>query len=142
MNGFDFLDFAKSLLSSSNEAARRTSVSRSYYAIYHQMKEILTSLGIPVSRQPSEHQRLVRYLKEGGKNAGIQNASRYGEFFDSLREERNNADYDLSVQKFNERNCKLQWRVAEMIYNIINANLVEYKRSFVNYAKRINEYHS
>jgi len=140
MNGIDFLNFARSLHSSADEAARRTSVSRSYYAIYHQMKEVLTSIGIYVSTAPSEHQRFVRYLKEGGKTVGIKEDGGWcGETLDQLRTVRNDADYDLSDRKFNDRTCKFNWDMADKIYKLINGNLNDYKKSFEDYAKKINE---
>lgn len=140
MNGIDFLNFAKTLHNSADEAARRSSVSRSYYAIYHQMKEILTSIGIHVGREPSEHQRLARYLKEGGKTAGVTgDAGRYGQILEDLREARNEADYDLSLTKFNPMTCQWNWKLAETMYNAIDTNIVKYKKSFTDYAKKINE---
>jgi len=142
MNGVDFLNFAKPLYDSTDEAARRTSVSRSYYASYHQMKEILTSIGIHVSREPKEHQRLVRYLKEGGKTVGIKDDGGWlGELLEQLREARNDADYDLSDRKFNARTCKFSWDMADKICRTINSNLDKYRKSFEGYAKKINELH-
>ena len=142
MNGIDLLNFAKPLYASTDEVARRTSVSRSYYAIYHQMKEVLTSIGIHVSREPSEHQRLVRYLKEGGKTVGIQGDGGWlGTLLDQLREARNDADYDLSDKKFNPRTCKFSWDMADKICRTINSNLDKYRKSFEGYAKKINELH-
>lgn len=140
MNGVDFLNFAKPLYDSTDEAARRTSVSRSYYASYHQMREVLTSIGIHVSQDPSEHQRLVRYLKEGGKTVGIKDDEGWlGQLLDELRTARNDADYDLSDRKFNARTCKFSWDIADKICRTINSNLGRYKKSFEDYAKKINE---
>lgn len=81
MTGKDFLTFAKAHYASKEEAARRTSVSRAYYALYHHVSEHLISSGIPVTTKPEEHQRMVRYLK----NSGIDNAKYVGEkMMDSL----------------------------------------------------------
>jgi uncharacterized protein (UPF0332 family) len=40
MTGRDFLSFSKTLHNSDDEAARRSAVSRAYYALFHQVKEI------------------------------------------------------------------------------------------------------
>lgn len=139
MNGVEFLNFAKTLLESNEEAALRTAVSRSYYATFHLVKEALISAGITVSKDPSEHRRLVHYLREGGRTAGISDANRYGDLLNDLRTFRNEADYDLHLTKFNKNTCKLQWKLAETVYETVNSNIESYKKAFVIYARSINE---
>ena len=92
------------------------------------------------SQDPSEHQRLVRYLKEGGKTVGIKDDEGWlGQLLDELRTARNDADYDLSDKKFNARTCKFSWDIADKICRTINSNLPKYKKSFEDYAKTIKE---
>lgn len=136
MIGRDFLEFANTLHASDNEAARRTSVSRAYYALYHHIREYLISFGIRVTTKPEEHQRMVRYLK----NSGIDEAKYVSEKMNDFREKRNNADYKLSDSSFNKSTCTLYWILAETLFDqldSIDKRLL--KNGLVQYAKSINE---
>lgn len=66
MTGRDFLTFAKTLHASDDEAARRTAISRAYYALYHHVRDQLISAGIRVTTNPDEHERMIRFLKNSG----------------------------------------------------------------------------
>ena len=136
MTGRDFLTFAKTLYASEQEAARRTSVSRAYYALYHIVREHLISSGIPITTKPEEHQRIVRYLK----NSGIDNAKYVGEHMNDIREKRNNADYELSDSSFNKNTCALYCSMAETLVNQLDIiDKQSFKDGLIQYAKLINE---
>jgi uncharacterized protein (UPF0332 family) len=109
MTGKDFLDFAKTIHSDDDEATRRSAVSRSYYALFHQVKSIVVSTGIPIKKDASAHIKLVHYLR----NAGIPDARFIGSNLQGLREMRNDADYDLNTTKFNKNTCALQYSLAK-----------------------------
>lgn len=136
MTGRDFLTFAKTLYGSDYEAARRTSISRAYYALYHHVREYLISLGIPITTKPEEHKRMVRYLK----NSGIDDVKYVGEQLNDIREKRNNADYELSDSSFNKNTCALYCSMAETLFNQLNSiDKQLLKNGLIQYAKLVNE---
>jgi uncharacterized protein (UPF0332 family) len=139
MTGRDFLTFAKTLYALDDEAARRTSISRAYYALYHHVRECLVSLGIPITTEPKEHQRMVRYLK----NSGIDDAKYVGEQMNDIREKRNNADYKLSDSSFNKNTCDLYCSKAETLFDQLDSmDKQSLKNGLIQYAKLVNEPHS
>jgi len=136
MSGRDFLIFAKTLYTSDDEAARRTSVSRAYYALYHHVRENLILSGIRVTTKPEEHQRMVRYLK----NSGIEDAKFVGEQMNDIREKRNNADYELNDSSFNKNTCALYCSITETLFNQLDSvDKQSLKDGLIQYAKLVNE---
>ncbi len=103
MNPLDFLTVADKLRCSSDEAERRTSVSRSYYSVFNYLKTCLAKHGIPVSSSASGHEQIIQYLN----NAGIAEAKTLGRIVGDLRSERNKADYSMELKRFNEEVCSL-----------------------------------
>ncbi|KHE93930.1 MAG: HEPN domain-containing protein [Candidatus Scalindua rubra] len=141
MIGKDFLTFAKTICRNDDEAARRTAVSRSYYALFHEVRSIVISAGIRIEKDASAHMKLVRYLKETGKG-GIDDAKLVGKKLEDLREIRNAADYDLDDTAFNSKNtCALQYALAESSRNkLLSINNADLKRGLVAYARSVREY--
>ncbi len=136
MTGRDFLIFAKTLHVSDDEAPRRTSVSRAYYALYHHVRENLILSGIRVTTKPEEHKRMVRYLE----NSGIDDAKYVGEQMNDIREKRNNADYELNDSSFNKNTCALYCSMAEALFNQLDSiDKQSLKKGLIQYAKLINE---
>lgn len=60
VNGQNFLDFAKQLISNGDEISFRNCVSRSYYAMYHEVRDTLKAA--PNFAQ-SPHDGLIKYLR-------------------------------------------------------------------------------
>lgn len=140
MTGKDFLAFAKTICSDDNEAARRSAVSRSYYALFHQVRSIVVSAGIRVEKDATAHMKLVRYLKETGKD-GIYDVKFVGEKLEDLRVTRNAADYDLDDTNFNKNTCVLQYALAESsCKKLLSINSSDLKKGLVAYSKRVNEF--
>jgi len=136
MRGKDFFIFANTLHNSEIEAARRSSVSRAYYALYHHVRECLLSSGIPVSIKPEEHERMTRYLK----NSGIEKVKQVGEKMNDIRVKRNKADYELSDKSFNKMTCGLYCAMTENLLNELDSiDKGQLKRGLVDYAGSINE---
>lgn len=136
MTSKDFLTFARTIYASKEEAARRTSVSRAYYALYHHVRGHLILSGIPVTTKPEEHQRMVRYLK----NSGIDDAKYIGEKMNDIREKRNNADYELSDSSFHENTCALYCSITEALFNQLDSiDKQSLKGGLIQYAKLVNE---
>jgi hypothetical protein len=87
-----FLDVANQLQTSASEAGRRTSIGRSYYALYNILRVSLESQGIPFQNSGDDHGRLVYYLTRCNNRA----VARVGQALRDLRLQRNNADYEMS----------------------------------------------
>lgn len=99
MKSLDFLHVADKLKDSSQEAERRTSVSRAYYSVFHYIKNYLTANEIYV-RYPG-HEPLIQYIK----NSGIEKARNLSQMMTDLKGERRKADYKLDLAKFNKKTC-------------------------------------
>ncbi len=108
MEGRDFLEVAKNLKNSDKEAERRTSVSRSYYAIFNHVRSFLGLKGIRVKGTADAHKLMYYYLN----NAGTTYAE-LASVLDSLRGKRNDADYDLGALGFDKKTCDLHCSLAE-----------------------------
>jgi uncharacterized protein (UPF0332 family) len=136
MTGKDFLTFAKIIYNHEDEAARRSAVSRAYYALFHLVKSIVVSAGIYVSNEPGEHDRLVRYLKQ----SGIDEAKKAGREVGLLRGKRNEADYNLINAEFNKITSAFYYNKAEVWYKKLDEiNNAKLKKGLITYAKLINE---
>ncbi|MBI3697248.1 MAG: hypothetical protein HY238_20735 [Acidobacteria bacterium] len=92
MNAADFLEVAKRLEGSVSEAERRTSIGRSYYALYNVLVDFLSSHGVPFDRNAKDHGRLVRCLMD----TKHREADAIGAALRDLRNRRNEADYQMS----------------------------------------------
>ena len=92
MNGANFLEVAQRLESSVSEAERRTSIGRSYYALYNVLVDFLSSHGVSFYRHAKDHGRLVRYLMDTKDRQADAIASALRD----LRNRRNVADYQMS----------------------------------------------
>ena len=91
MIGRDFLPLAKQLATGSTEAEWRSAISRAYYAAFHVARELLQDLGFTVPRAERAHVYLSRRLS----NSGDAQVQRAGSDLNTMRGERNQADYDL-----------------------------------------------
>jgi hypothetical protein len=101
MNPEEFLILAQQLLQqSSNEAAKRTSVSRSYYGLFNMLTQFLRNNQISVVKTAEAHKKVSNYLF----NCGIEEAQLVASHLDDLRDDRNDADYDLEERKFDDMN--------------------------------------
>lgn len=92
-----FLDFAQDLLSdTSSEAALRTCVSRSYYALFNSVAQFIDRYVEKLSKSANDHKKVYRYLYYCG-NTDIEEIATS---LNWLRDERNDADYKLGLDKF------------------------------------------
>ncbi|MBI5666250.1 MAG: HEPN domain-containing protein [Nitrospirae bacterium] len=103
MEGKEFLELAKRLQNSEDEAERRTSVSRAYYALFNHVKSFLNIHNIKLPRTAQAHESAHLYLS----NSGIEEAEDLADTLNNLREKRNDADYELISPKYNHNkvNC-------------------------------------
>jgi len=103
-----FLELAEELSErTDSEAAQRTSVSRSYYALYLLLHKFLKSKGISLPDTAVAHERVYRYLH----NCGLQEVRSVASHLNDLRDERNIADYQLEETEFRDA------RVASLLFN-------------------------
>jgi uncharacterized protein (UPF0332 family) len=113
MTGRDFLSFAMTLHNSDDEAARRSAVSRAYYGLFHQVKEIFVAANIRLKHNHEDHSTMTHYLGV----SKVLDAKYIGEKLKDLRAERNEADYDLQKAKFGKKQCEIQCLLAETLCN-------------------------
>jgi uncharacterized protein (UPF0332 family) len=93
MDARDFLTLAENLVSGPLEAEWRSAVSRAYYAAFHVARELLHHCNFRVPRDEKAHVYLTRRLG----NAGHPDTDAAGRKLDTLRTERNRADYHFLV---------------------------------------------
>jgi uncharacterized protein (UPF0332 family) len=93
MNGRDFLPLARQLIGMSGEAARRSAVSRAYYAAFHVARDLLAGLGFTTPRADRAHEYLYRRLN----NSGLAPVRVAANQLHDLRARRNQADYDVPI---------------------------------------------
>lgn len=133
MTGRDFLGLAKDLLNSDYESALRTSVSRSYYAIFHHVKTIFVSSRIRLKNEAQDHGTMAHYLE----SSDLPEVRYIGQKLKDLRAERNDADYDLAKTKFNKNTCTLQYLLAKSLCDKLDSlDQTKLKTSLVHYAER------
>ena len=94
----EFLELAKALAKSDEEAAMRSAVSRAYYAVYGSIARVLLVEGFDASSTTDPHFQMWRHLernpvgKPEGRTRGV--LARYGR---ELRLFRKKADYDSEI---------------------------------------------
>jgi hypothetical protein len=93
MDPADFLDVADRLQASPSEAERRSSIGRSYYALYNVLLGTLSSQGVIFGRVGTDHGDLVHYLIK----CGNREAARIGGALRDLRTSRNESDYNMNA---------------------------------------------
>jgi hypothetical protein len=105
MNARDFFVIAERFKASGNEAERRTSISRSYHALFNVLLGKLSEKGVIFSEEPEDHYKLISYLgKSNSKAAGLVGAA-----LKDLRLDRNRADYEMQIV--------LDAKTSELLYN-------------------------
>jgi hypothetical protein len=93
MDPASFLEIAGRFQASPSEAERRTSIGRSYYALYNVLLGTLSSQGVIFGRVGTDHGDLVHYLIK----CGNREAARIGEALRDLRLSRNESDYNMNL---------------------------------------------
>lgn len=99
MTANDFISVATQLLAGEGEGRFRSAVSRGYYGAFHIARQFLFDCGVLVPIDLSVH-RNVRWCLANSTEPRIVDASR---ILESLRRVRNDADYNLSSPRFNDR---------------------------------------
>lgn len=92
MEGRDFISFGERLQTSSDDAERRTAISRAYYGLFHVVRQGLSRRGVPFHEHADDHKLIVTYL-----NQGTGRTKQIGLALARLRDMRNEADYVLTL---------------------------------------------
>ena len=92
MDPLNFLGVARTLSETDQESNHRTSVGRSYFAVFNHFRLRLDSLK-PLPKTQEDHSLVVRYLTKA-PNSELQSV---GQTLSDLRKSRNEADYDMDV---------------------------------------------
>ena len=109
MKPVDFLDLAEHLLSHGTEAALRTAVSRAYYGAFHRAVLLIREMGVALPIGPESHQKVRFCLMEAGDASSLY----AGDMLQSLRQDRNVADYDL----IDNSTFDMMWRFAPRFHS-------------------------
>ncbi|MGH7596209.1 MAG: HEPN domain-containing protein [bacterium] len=113
MDANDYFDLARKLAQMRTEAARRSAISRGYYAAFHVAKSLVERLGFNFPKDAAAHDKLYFMLH----NTGIKSAQDAATQLSDLRKRRNLADYDFkekSMQTYQDCQYDLV-RVAGVI---------------------------
>jgi uncharacterized protein (UPF0332 family) len=136
MEGKDFLEVANRLFKSAHEADRRTSVSRSYYAVFNHVKTAFESFNVTLSSDASAHQKICHYLR----NSGLDEAEDLAQVISDLRIKRGDADYDMKASGFDNKNCLLWYKKAELCIDSFNGvDKKELRKGIIEYKRSIND---
>jgi len=134
MNPQDFLGLARTLATDTTEAAWRSAVSRAYYAAFHVARDWFSALGFTVPHGDQAH----RYLTLRLSNCGDPKVEGAGRELDTLRRDRNRADYDLHLPvRAIAAHASIQ--MAEQIIQVRQAADVEPTRTQVTDAMKTYE---
>ena len=118
-NWRDYLRLAEDLYEQNTEAHYRTAVSRAYYAIFNILKIKAGYRKV----DGSFHQDFISVLKIADDNIvdklniSASNLTTIGIYLDSLRKERNFADYD-GLQRFDEARASQSLEKVKAIFQI------------------------
>ena len=134
MNPRDFLTLATALAAGTTEAAWRSAVSRAYYAAFHAARQLLRDLGFRVPRGDQAHAYLWMRLS----NCGGASLQRAGQLLNSLRTERNRADYDIDVP-YPQAAAQPELGVAGQVIQTLDTGRVEPTRTQITNAMRTYE---
>ena len=107
----DLLDLAEEWADAETEAAWRSSVSRAYYAVFHEARGLMRQLGFEVPRGEVAH----AYLSLRLSNCGIPTIEQAGHQLNSLRGDRNRADYDID-RTLKQSNARHQVATARVTF--------------------------
>lgn len=140
MDPRQFLDVAALLSgdapSAPDEARYRSAVGRAYYGLYNVVAGKLANLGFSLAFDPSGHTKACRYLTQ----TGIAQAVQVGKTLDSLREERNKADYIMHAAGFTQALAQSACRRAQAaLESFTTLDFGALKKAVEEYLKKIGE---
>lgn len=111
MNGEQFLTLAAELASGATESHYRRAVSRAYYGAFHIARRLLEDVGVHLPKGEQVHAKATYCLQDCGEA----NAGEAADDLETLRNERNRADYDLDRTVYQQRVAEAQVKKAQEI---------------------------
>jgi hypothetical protein len=109
-----FLDFARELKNRNDEAALRSCVSRSYFALFNSMANFVEEHVGQLTHSAADHEKVVYYFN----NCQVADVPELAIDLNSLRVDRNCSDYRLDDSRFSDKNTvTLLYKRAEIAYN-------------------------
>ena len=132
--GPDFLVLAESWINNATEADWRSAVSRAYYGAFHAARRLMHDLGFAVPRADRAHAYLWLRLS----NCGVAAVSRAGADLNTLRSDRNRADYDID-RTVAHADAQLQVQTARRILQVRDAAKVDPTRTEITEAMKTYE---
>lgn len=133
MKASEFHELAGRLAAGSAAADARSSISRSYYAVYHTVIDFVRSERIVISRKGEAHSKLGQLLC----GTADEEIAVFGRLLGNLSTQRTHADYDLdnaSAEK--PRQAYTLWMGAEDLLRRIQDWGIEPRRAAVGQALR------
>lgn len=134
MNSRDFLVVARALAVGNTEAAWRSAVSRAYYAAFHVACELMEALGFRVPQSDRAH----AYLSYRLGNCGQAQVQSVGQDLETLRRNRNWADYDLQ-RPLSQAMGQSRVSMAEQVIQFLDTAIVEPTRTQITDAMKTYE---
>ena len=112
MDGTDFLNVAEELANAGAEAHWRSSISRSYYAAFHHLKDRLwEKKGFAISTSALGHAELRDWFMDQSASS----LARIGDGLNTLRTKRNEADYRLTARPVPQNDAQLGLAMARLL---------------------------
>ena len=110
-----FLELAEQLSKNgTSEASLRSSVSRSYYALFNFMAQFINENVESLSQTANDHKNVYRYFH----NCDFEDIEIIASNLNDLRDERNDSDYKLHSDKFNNQiTVYLLFKKASIAFN-------------------------
>lgn len=134
ISGLDYLKLAESMVNGAGEAEWRSAVSRAYYGAFHAARTLMRDLGFVVPRADRAHAYLCLRLA----NCGVALIGDAGNRLNSLRGDRNFADYDID-RTLSQANARIQVQVTRQIIQALAGATAEPTRTQITDAMRIYE---
>jgi len=110
-----FLELAEQLSrNTKSEASLRSCVSRSYYALFNFMAQFICDNVEPLSQTAPDHEKVYYYFN----NCGVDDVQIIASSLNDLRDERNDSDYNLHLDKFRDQYTVVLWfKKASIAFN-------------------------
>ena len=134
----DLMTLADRLAASHIESEWRAAISRAYYSAYHAARLLIAEdSGVLLAKTADTHQNIYRCLMNG-QDASLRAA---GSRLESLRGDRNRADYDLDDSTFSHpANVLIQVENAKDVIKqlaLAKPNLAVFRPSIREYASKV-----
>jgi len=121
-----FLELAEQLSkNTTSEASLRSCVSRSYYALFNFMAQFINENVERLSQSAEDHKKVYHYFN----NCGVVDIETIASGLNDLRDERNDSDYKLHLDKFKEQfTVALLFKKASISFNSFEKIIQSSKR--------------